>query len=196
MPRARAVQRGGAFRRGSRSSTAPATRRRRRPSWAKQTVVHEEQGYGTALMTGFTPFRYAVFPRRRRNVRSSGFQGPGYAEADGWRSDACPSSDMPAIRTFRQPLYAFAAKSDGCVYDGTASRACSSGPLPRLTPATGLHFTPTMMRVACWAPPSSSIHPVLRAYRPVGCPWSRQRALPTRVLGTVFAYFPMRVFAL
>ncbi len=191
---------------GSRDKT-----RERAARWPDvRLVVHEKnKGYGAALMTGFRAssgdllsfldadgtcdplaFTDLIMALRREKADM----------AVGARLHA--GSEMPAIRALGNRLYAFLLQSlTGVHMTDTASgmRVFHRTLLPRLAPLpTGLHFTPAMSaRVACMG--SALIeHPIPYSER-VG----RSKLSVLRdgvrflrvILGTVFAYFPMRVFA-
>ncbi len=173
-------------------------------------VVHEKnKGYGAALMTGF---------------RASSGDLLSFLDADGTcdplafkdlilalrreKADMAVGarlhrdSEMPIIRAFGNRLYALLLQSlTGRRVTDAASgmRVFKRALLPRLAPLpTGLHFTPAMTaRVVCMG--------ALLIERPI--PYServgRSKLSVLRdgvrflrvILGTVFAYFPMRVFA-
>ncbi len=191
---------------GSRDKTQEKARR-----WAEaKLVVHEKnKGYGAALMTGFRassgdllsfldadgtcdPLAFASLIKSLREANAD--------MAVGARLHA--GSEMPFIRTVGNRLYALLLRSlTGVRLSDTASgmRVFKRALLPRLAPLpTGLHFTPAMTaRVACMGGVFVE-HPIPYSER-VG--QSKLSVLGDGVrflrviLGTVFAYFPMRVFA-
>ncbi len=190
---------------GSRDKTQEKARR-----WSEaKLVVHEKnKGYGAALMTGF---------------RASSGDLLSFLDADGTcdplafkdlilalraeKADMAVGarlhggSEMPFVRTVGNRLYALLLRGlTGVRMTDTASgmRVFKRALLPRLAPLpTGLHFTPAMTaRVACMG--------ARLVERPI--PYSERvgqsklsvirdgvRFLRV-ILGTVFAYFPMRVF--
>ncbi len=172
-------------------------------------IVHEKnKGYGAALMTGFRASSgdYLSFldadgtcdPLAFKDLISALRRGNADM-AVGARLHA--GSEMPAIRTFGNRLYALLLRSlTGVRMTDTASgmRVFKRRLLPRLAPLpTGLHFTPAMTaRVACMGA-SLVEHPIPYSER-VG--QSKLSVIHDGVrflrviLGTVFAYFPMRVF--
>ena len=191
---------------GSRDKTQEKARR-----WNEvKLVVHEKnKGYGAALMTGFRASSgdYLSFLDADGTCDPLAFAGLIMAlrreDADmavGARLHA--ASSMPAIRAFGNRLYALLLRSlTGVKMTDTASgmRVFKRALLPRLAPLpTGLHFTPAMTaRVACMGATLVE-HPIPYSDR-VG--QSKLSVLRDGVrflrviLGTVFAYFPMRVFA-
>ncbi|MBI4061191.1 MAG: glycosyltransferase family 2 protein [Elusimicrobia bacterium] len=190
---------------GSRDKTREKARR-----WGEaKLIVHEKnKGYGAALMTGFRaasgdllsfldadgtcdPLAFkALILTLREN------------EADmavGARLHA--GSEMPAVRAFGNRLYALLLRSlTGARITDTASgmRVFRRALLARLAPLpTGLHFTPAMTaRVACMG--ARLIESPIPYSERVG--QSKLSVLRDGarflgvILGTVFAYFPMRVF--
>jgi hypothetical protein len=190
---------------GSRDKT-----REKAARWAEaKLVVHEKnKGYGAALMTGFRAasgdllsfldadgtcdplaFKDLVLALRQEKADM----------AVGARLHA--GSEMPFVRTVGNRLYALLLRGlTGVRLTDTASgmRVFKRSLLPRLAPLpTGLHFTPAMTaRVACMGGVFVE-RPIPYAER-VG--QSKLSVLGDGVrflrviLGTVFAYFPMRVF--
>jgi len=191
---------------GSRDKTQEKARR-----WTEaKLVVHEKnKGYGAALMTGFRassgdllsfldadgtcdPLEFRGLIKALREARADMAVGARLHEG----------SQMPAIRTLGNRIYALLLRGlTGVSLTDTASgmRVFKRALLPRLAPLpTGLHFTPAMTaRVACMGGVFVE-HPISYAER-VG--ESKLSVLGDGVrflrviLGTVFAYFPMRVFA-
>ena len=191
---------------GSRDKTREKARK-----WTEaKLVVHEKnRGYGAALMTGFRassgdllsfldadgtcdPLAFAGLIKALREAKAD--------MAVGARLHA--GSEMPFIRTVGNRLYAALLRMlTGVRMTDTASgmRVFKRALLPRLAPLpTGLHFTPAMTaRVACMG--------AVLVERPI--PYSErvgQSKLSVAsdgvrflrvILGTVFAYFPLRVFA-
>jgi len=190
---------------GSRDKTQEKARR-----WTEaKLVVHEKnKGYGAALMTGLRASSGDLlsFLDADGTCDPLAFEGLikslREANADmavGMRLHA--GSQMPFIRTVGNKLYAVLLRSlTGARLTDTASgmRVFKSALLPRLAPLpTGLHFTPAMTaRVACMGGKFVE-HPIPYSER-VG--QSKLSVLGDGVrflrviLGTVFAYFPMRVF--
>jgi glycosyltransferase involved in cell wall biosynthesis len=190
---------------GSRDKTQEIARRF--PE-AKLVVHDKNKGYGAALMTGFRassgdllafldadgtcdPLAFTGLIKAMREARAD--------MAVGQRLHA--GSEMPAVRAFGNRLYALLLRSlTGVRMTDTASgmRVFKRPLLPRLAPLpTGLHFTPAMTaRVACMGARLIE-HPIPYSDR-VG--QSKLSVLRDGVrflrviLGTVFAYFPMRVF--
>ena len=190
---------------GSRDKT-----REKAAKWKEaKLVVHEKnKGYGAALMTGFRAssgdllsfldadgtcdplaFNDLIAALRRENADM----------AIGARLHA--ASEMPFIRTVGNRLYALLLRGlTGVSMTDTASgmRVFRRILLPRLAPLpTGLHFTPAMTaRVACMGARLVE-HPIPYSER-VGQSKLSVVADGVRflrvILGTVFAYFPMRVF--
>lgn len=172
-------------------------------------VVHERnKGYGAALMTGFRaasgdllsfldadgtcdPLAFAGLVKKMREAQADMAVGARLHEG----------SRMPFVRTVGNRLYAALLRAlTGVKLTDTASgmRVFKSALLPRLAPLpTGLHFTPAMTaRVACMGATMVE-HPIPYSER-VG--ESKLSVLGDGVrflrviLGTVFAYFPLRVF--
>lgn len=172
-------------------------------------VVHERnKGYGAALMTGFRaasgdllsfldadgtcdPLAFAGLVKKMREAKADMAVGARLHEG----------SRMPFVRTVGNRLYAALLMAlTGVKLTDTASgmRVFKSALLPRLAPLpTGLHFTPAMTaRVACMGAVMVE-HPIPYSER-VG--ESKLSVLGDGVrflrviLGTVFAYFPLRVF--
>jgi len=172
-------------------------------------VVHEKnKGYGAALMTGFRAASGDLlsFLDADGTCDPLAFEGliksMREAHADmavGARLHA--GSEMPFVRTVGNRLYALLLRGlTGVRLTDTASgmRVFKRALLPRLAPLpTGLHFTPAMTaRVACMGGVFVE-HPIPYSER-VG--QSKLSVLGDGVrflrviLGTVFAYFPLRVF--
>lgn len=191
---------------GSRDKT-----REKASRWTEaKLVVHEKnRGYGAALMTGFRvasgdflsfldadgtcdplAFKGLIIALRRENADM----------AVGARLHE--GSEMPAVRAFGNRLYALLLRSlTGVRMTDTASgmRVFKASLLPRLAPLpTGLHFTPAMTaRVACMGATLIE-HPIPYSERVGQSKLSVIRdglRFLRVILGTVFAYFPMRVFA-
>jgi len=190
---------------GSRDKT-----REKASRWTEaKLVVHERnKGYGAALMTGFRvssgdllsfldadgtcdPLAFEGLIKALREAKAD--------MAVGARLHA--GSEMPFIRTVGNRLYASLLRGlTGVRLSDTASgmRVFKRSLLPRLSPLpTGLHFTPAMTaRVACMGGKFVE-HPIPYSER-VG--QSKLSVLGDGVrflrviLGTVFAYFPLRVF--
>ncbi|MBI2386178.1 MAG: glycosyltransferase family 2 protein [Elusimicrobia bacterium] len=190
---------------GSRDATLEKARR-----WTDaKVVVHEKnKGYGAALMTGFRassgdllsfldadgtcdPLAFADLVQALRRANAD--------MAVGARLHA--GSEMPFVRTVGNRLYALLIRAlTGVNLTDTASgmRVFKRALLPRLAPLpTGLHFTPAMTaRVACMGGVFVE-HPIPYSER-VG--QSKLSVVSDGVrflrviLGTVFAYFPLRVF--
>ena len=190
---------------GSRDKTLEKARR-----WTEaKVVVHERnKGYGAALMTGF---------------RASSGDLLSFLDADGTcdplafgdlvlalrRADADMAvgarlhagSEMPFVRTVGNRLYALLIRGlTGVDLTDTASgmRVFKRALLPRLAPLpTGLHFTPAMTaRVACMGGRFVE-HPIPYSERVGQSKLSVVRdgvRFLRVILGTVFAYFPLRVF--
>ena len=191
---------------GSRDKTQEKARR-----WTEaKLVVHEKnKGYGAALMTGFRAASGDMlsFLDADGTCDPLAFKGLILAMREAKADMAVGSrlhagSDMPAIRTFGNRLYALLLRSLTGVYmTDTASgmRVFKRTLLPRLAPLpTGLHFTPAMTaRVACMGA-SIIEHPIPYSERIGQSKLSVVRdgvRFLRVILGTVFAYFPMRVFA-
>ena len=190
---------------GSRDKT-----REKAAKWKEaKLVIHEKnKGYGAALMTGFRASSgdYLSFLDADGTCDPLAFKGLilalRAAKADmavGARLHA--GSEMPFIRTVGNRLYALLLRSlTGVRMTDTASgmRVFKRALLARLAPLpTGLHFTPAMTaRVACMGATLVE-HPIPYSER-VG--QSKLSVIQDGVrflrviLGTVFAYFPMRVF--
>lgn len=190
---------------GSRDKT-----REKAARWTEaKLVVHpKNRGYGAALMTGFRassgdllsfldadgtcdPLAFNDLIKALREAQAD--------MAVGMRLHA--GSEMPFIRTVGNRLYAWLLRGlTGVRLTDTASgmRVFKRALLPRLAPLpTGLHFTPAMTaRVACMGGKFVE-HPIPYSER-VG--QSKLSVLGDGVrflrviLGTVFAYFPLRVF--
>ncbi len=190
---------------GSRDKTQEKAR-----LWTEaKLVIHEEnKGYGAALMTGFQAssgdllsfldadgtcdpraFKDLILALRREKADM----------VVGARLHA--GARMPAIRTFGNRLYALLLQSlTGVRMTDTASgmRVFKRSLLERLAPLpTGLHFTPAMTaRVACMGATLCE-HPIPYSERigrsKLSVAQDGARFLRV-ILGTVFAYFPMRVF--
>lgn len=172
-------------------------------------VVHEKnKGYGAALMTGFRASSGDLlsFLDADGTCDPLAFKGLILAMREAKADMAVGSrlhagSDMPAIRTFGNRLYALLLRSlTGVRMTDTASgmRVFKRQLLPRLSPLpTGLHFTPAMTaRVACMGA-SLIEHPIPYSERVGQSKLSVIRdgvRFLLVILGTVFAYFPMRVF--
>ncbi|MEK7388706.1 MAG: glycosyltransferase family 2 protein [Elusimicrobiota bacterium] len=190
---------------GSRDKT-----RLKASQWTQaKLVVHEKnRGYGAALMTGFhaasgdllsfldadgtcdpLAFTGLIQALRRENADLS----------VGARLHS--GSHMPAVRAFGNRLYALLLMSlTGVRMTDTASgmRVFRRALLPRLAPLpTGLNFTPAMTaRAACMGarlvespiPYSERVGESKLSVIGDGVRFLRV------ILGTVFAYFPMRVF--
>jgi hypothetical protein len=191
---------------GSRDKTQEKARR-----WTEaKLVVHEKnKGYGAALMTGFRASSGDMlsFLDADGTCDPLAFKGLILAMREAKADMAVGSrlhagSDMPAIRTFGNRLYALLLRSlTGVHMTDTASgmRVFKRTLLPRLAPLpTGLHFTPAMTaRVACMGA-SIVEHPIPYSERIGQSKLSVVRdgvRFLRVILGTVFAYFPMRVFA-
>lgn len=190
---------------GSRDKT-----REKAGRWTEaRLVVHERnKGYGAALMTGFRASSGDLLSFLDADGTCDPLAFNGLikalraAQADmavGARLHA--GSEMPFIRTVGNRLYALLLRSlTGVRLTDTASgmRVFKRALLPRLAPLpTGLHFTPAMTaRVACMGGKFVE-HPIPYSAR-VG--QSKLSVLGDGVrflrviLGTVFAYFPLRVF--
>ncbi len=172
-------------------------------------VVHEKnKGYGAALMTGLRAASGDLlsFLDADGTCDPLAFEGlikalraAGADMAVGARLHE--GSRMPFVRTVGNRLYAALLRAlTGVKLTDTASgmRVFKASLLPRLAPLpTGLHFTPAMTaRVACMGGVFVE-HPIPYAER-VGD--SKLSVLGDGVrflrviLGTVFAYFPLRVF--
>ena len=191
---------------GSRDKTQEKARR-----WTEaKLVVHERnKGYGAALMTGFRassgdllsfldadgtcdPLAFTGLIKALREARAD--------MAVGARLHA--GSEMPFIRTVGNRLYALLLRGlTGVRMTDTASgmRVFKRALLPRLAPLpTGLHFTPAMTaRVACMGAKLVE-HPIPYSERVGQSKLSVVRdglRFLRVILGTVFAYFPLRVFA-
>ncbi len=190
---------------GSRDKT-----REKAAKWTDaKLVVHEKnKGYGAALMTGFRAssgdllsfldadgtcdplaFKGLILDLRRENADMS----------VGGRMHA--GSEMPAVRAFGNRLYALLlAGLTGVRVSDTASgmRVFRRALLPRLAPLpTGLHFTPAMTaRAACMGARfvESPIPYAERTGRSKLSVMGDGMRFLRVILGTVFAYFPMRVF--
>lgn len=190
---------------GSRDKTLEKARR-----WTEaKLVVHEKnKGYGAALMTGFRASSGDLLsfldadgtcdPRAFAGL----IQALRRANADmavGARLHA--GSEMPFVRTVGNRLYALLLRGlTGVRLTDTASgmRVFKRALLPRLAPLpTGLHFTPAMTaRVACMGGVFVE-HPIPYSERVGQSKLSVVRdgvRFLRVILGTVFAYFPMRVF--
>jgi hypothetical protein len=190
---------------GSRDKTLEKARR-----WTEaKVVVHEKnKGYGAALMTGFRASSGELLsfldadgtcdPLAFKGLLSA-MREAGADMVVGARLHG--GSEMPAIRAFGNRLYALLLRGlTGAQLTDTASgmRVFKRTLLPRLAPLpAGLHFTPAMTaRVVCMG--------AVLIERPI--PYServgRSKLSVIRdgvrflrvILGTVFAYFPMRVF--
>ena len=190
---------------GSRDKT-----REKAALWTEaKLVVHEKnKGYGAALMTGFRAssgdllsfldadgtcdplaFTGLILALRRENADMS----------VGARLHA--ASEIPAVRAFGNRLYALLLQSlTGVRVSDTASgmRVFRRALLPRLSPLpTGLHFTPAMTaRAACMG--ARLVESPIPYSERVGQSKLNVMGDGVRflrvILGTVFAYFPMRVF--
>ncbi|MEQ1920338.1 MAG: glycosyltransferase family 2 protein [Elusimicrobiota bacterium] len=172
-------------------------------------VVHEKnKGYGAALMTGFRASSGDLLSFLDADGTCDPLEFKGLikalreANADmavGARLHA--GSQMPFVRTVGNRLYALLIRGlTGVSLTDTASgmRVFKRALLPRLAPLpTGLHFTPAMTaRVACMGGVFVE-RPISYAERVGQSKLSviRDGVRFLRViLGTVFAYFPMRVF--
>ncbi len=172
-------------------------------------VVHEKnKGYGAALMTGFRASSGDLLSFLDADGTCDPLEFKGLvlalreAKADmavGARLHA--GSQMPFVRTVGNRLYALLIRGlTGVSLTDTASgmRVFKRSLLPRLAPLpTGLHFTPAMTaRVACMGGAFVE-RPISYAERVGQSKLSviRDGVRFLRViLGTVFAYFPMRVF--
>ena len=190
---------------GSRDKTLEKARR-----WTEaKVVVHEKnKGYGAALMTGFRaasgellsfldadgtcdPLAFEGLIKALRAERAD--------MAVGARLHA--GSEMPFVRTVGNRLYAALIRGlTGGKLTDTASgmRVFKRALLPRLAPLpTGLHFTPAMTaRVACMGGVFVE-HPIPYSERVGQSKLSVVRdgvRFLRVILGTVFAYFPLRVF--
>lgn len=190
---------------GSKDKTLEKARR-----WTEAKVVAHERnkGYGAALMTGFRassgdllsfldadgtcdPLEFGGLIKALREANAD--------MAVGARLHA--GSQMPFVRTVGNRLYALLIRAlTGVSLTDTASgmRVFKRALLPRLAPLpTGLHFTPAMTaRVACMGGVFVE-NPISYAERVGQSKLSviRDGVRFLRViLGTVFAYFPMRVF--
>lgn len=172
-------------------------------------VVHEKnKGYGAALMTGFRaasgdllsfldadgtcdPLAFEGLIKAMREKKGD--------MAVGMRLHA--GSEMPAVRRLGNRIYAILLRSlTGADVSDTASgmRVFKRAMLPRLAPLpTGLHFTPAMTaRAACMGalivespiPYADRVGESKLSVIGDGVRFLRV------ILGTVFAYFPMRVF--
>jgi len=191
---------------GSRDKTQEKARR-----WTEaKLVVHEKnKGYGAALMTGFRassgdylsfldadgtcdPLAFAGLIKALREAKADMAVGARLHE----------DSEMPAVRMLGNRLYALLLRSlTGVRMTDTASgmRVFKRQLLRRLAPLpTGLHFTPAMTaRVACMGATLIE-HPIPYSERVGQSKLSVVRdgvRFLRVILGTVFAYFPMRVFA-
>jgi glycosyltransferase involved in cell wall biosynthesis len=185
--------------------------REKAAKWTEaKLVIHEKnKGYGAALMTGFRassgdllsfldadgtcdPLAFAGLIKALREAKAD--------MAVGARLHA--ASEMPFIRTVGNRLYAALLRAlTGVRMTDTASgmRVFKRALLPRLAPLpTGLHFTPAMTaRVACMGAVLVE-HPIPYSERVGQSKLSVARdgvRFLRVILGTVFAYFPMRVFA-
>lgn len=190
---------------GSRDKT-----REKAGKWSEaKLIVHEKnRGYGAALMTGFRaasgdllsfldadgtcdPLAFKGLVLALREAKADMAVGARLHEG----------SRMPAVRAFGNRLYALLLRSlTGVSLTDTASgmRVFKRQLLPRLSPLpTGLHFTPAMTaRVACMGgvfvespiPYSERVGSSKLSVLGDGVRFLRV------ILGTVFAYFPMRVF--
>jgi hypothetical protein len=190
---------------GSKDKTLEKARR-----WTEaKVVVHEKnKGYGAALMTGFRaasgellsfldadgtcdPLAFAGLVQALRRANAD--------MAVGARLHA--GSEMPFVRTVGNRLYALLIRGlTGVNLTDTASgmRVFKRALLPRLAPLpTGLHFTPAMTaRVACMGGVFVE-HPIPYSERVGQSKLSVVRdgvRFLRVILGTVFAYFPLRVF--
>lgn len=190
---------------GSRDKTKEKASR-----WTEaKLVVHEKnKGYGAALMTGFRAASGDLlsFLDADGTCDPLAFEGLikalREAQADmavGARLHA--GSEMPFVRTVGNRLYALLLRGlTGVRLTDTASgmRVFKRSLLPRLAPLpTGLHFTPAMTaRVACMGgvfvekpiPYSERVGQSKLSVLGDGVRFLRV------ILGTVFAYFPLRVF--
>ncbi len=190
---------------GSKDKTLEKARR-----WTEaKVVVHEKnKGYGAALMTGFraSSGELLSFLDADGTCDPLAFDGLIKAlrqgEADmavGARLHA--GSEMPFVRTIGNRLYALLLRGlTGVRLTDTASgmRVFKRALLPRLAPLpTGLHFTPAMTaRVACMGGVFVE-HPIPYSERVGQSKLSVVRdgvRFLRVILGTVFAYFPLRVF--
>lgn len=190
---------------GSRDKTQEKAKR-----WTEaKLVVHKKnQGYGAALMTGFRASSGDLlsFLDADGTCDPLAFKGLILAMRESKADMAVGArlhegSEMPAVRAFGNRLYALLLRSlTGVRMTDTASgmRVFKRSLLPRLSPLpSGLHFTPAMTaRVACMGARLVE-HPIPYSER-VG--QSKLSVVSDGVrflrviLGTVFAYFPMRVF--
>lgn len=175
---------------------------------AKLVVHPKNRGYGAALMTGFRASTGDLlsFLDADGTCDPLAFKGlilemrkGGADMAVGARLHA--GSEMPAVRALGNRIYALLLRGlTGVEMTDTASgmRVFKRALLPKLAPLpTGLHFTPAMTaRVACMGAVLIE-HPIPYSER-IG--QSKLSVLRDGVrflrviLGTVFAYFPMRVF--
>ncbi len=190
---------------GSKDKTLEKARR-----WTDaKVVVHEKnKGYGAALMTGFRASSGDLlsFLDADGTCDPLAFEGLikalREAQADmavGARLHA--GSEMPFVRTVGNRLYALLLRGlTGVRLTDTASgmRVFKRALLPRLAPLpTGLHFTPAMTaRVACMGGVFVE-HPIPYSERVGQSKLSVVRdgvRFLRVILGTVFAYFPLRVF--
>jgi len=190
---------------GSKDKTLEKARR-----WTEAKVVPHERnkGYGAALMTGFRassgdllsfldadgtcdPLEFGGLIKALREANAD--------MAVGARLHA--GSQMPFVRTVGNRLYALLIRAlTGVSLTDTASgmRVFKRGLLSRLAPLpTGLHFTPAMTaRVACMGGVFVE-RPISYAERVGQSKLSVVRdgvRFLRVILGTVFAYFPLRVF--
>ena len=190
---------------GSKDKTLEKARR-----WTEaKVVVHEKnKGYGAALMTGFRSSSGGLLSFLDADGTCDPLEFRGLvlalreARADmavGARLHA--GSEMPFVRTVGNRLYALLIRGlTGVRLTDTASgmRVFKRELLPRLAPLpTGLHFTPAMTaRVACMGGVFVE-RPISYAERVGQSKLSVVRdgvRFLRVILGTVFAYFPMRVF--
>ena len=184
--------------------------REKAAKWTEaKLVVHEKnRGYGAALMTGFRASSGDLLsfldadgtcdPKAFKDLVLA-LRAADASMAVGARLHA--GSQMPAVRAFGNRLYAALLRGlTGTKVTDTASgmRVFKRALLPRLAPLpTGLHFTPAMTaRVACMGelvveapiPYADRVGESKLSVVSDGVRFLRV------ILGTVFAYFPMRVF--
>lgn len=190
---------------GSKDKTLEKARR-----WTEaKVVVHEKnKGYGAALMTGFRASSGDLlsFLDADGTCDPLAFEGLIKALRDAKADMAVGArlhsgSEMPFVRTVGNRLYAALIRAlTGVKLTDTASgmRVFKRALLPRLAPLpTGLHFTPAMTaRVACMGGVFVE-HPIPYSERVGQSKLSVVRdgvRFLRVILGTVFAYFPLRVF--